>query len=38
MSRWLVLILCLVLLGACGTIAGVGDDISNTARWTRRQL
>jgi predicted small secreted protein len=29
-----------LLLGmaACSTISGIGQDISDTARWTKRQL
>ena len=25
-------------LAACSTISGIGQDISDTARWTKRQL
>ncbi len=41
MAKILVLLACLAALGglaACNTIAGIGSDISDTARWTKRQL
>lgn len=34
-----VLLMSLLLgMAACSTISGVGQDISDTARWTKRQL
>ncbi len=41
MIRRLLLILLLgavLPVAACSTVAGVGEDISGTARWTKRQL
>ena len=41
MPRLLFMICCLgLLLGvtACNTVAGVGEDVSSSARWIKRQL
>jgi predicted small secreted protein len=36
---WVVLMMSLLLgMAACSTVSGVGQDISDTARWTKRQL
>ena len=38
MRHWLLLVAGLLVLAGCGTVEGLGKDISDVARWSRGQL
>lgn len=36
--HWLLLVAGLLMLTGCGTVEGLGKDISDVARWSRGQI
>lgn len=38
MRRWVLLVASLLALTGCGTVEGLGKDISDVARWSRGQI
>lgn len=38
LSAVALIIVCLVLLTGCGTVAGMGKDLTSTAEWTKDKM